>query len=93
MTELKNCPFCGRLAELLDVNGFDKVVRCTNCTGRVIGFKTIKDAITVWNTRASDQQILVKGLEQIIFDYDHRSPAKWLADGAKITLAKYRGEK
>ena len=60
MPELKPCPFCGGEAELSKSSGGDWIVGCTN--GKCLmcpwsfGFKTKKEAIESWNTRAYEEK-------------------------------------
>lgn len=54
-TELKECPFCGNNAEL--ETGYN-LVQCAdrNCDC-IIKRKTDEEAITAWNTRATDKRV------------------------------------
>lgn len=58
--KLKNCPFCGDEADLLDygLSGARKVVQCSDCGARTRAFdpkvKRGENAIDAWNSRVSD---------------------------------------
>lgn len=58
---LKNCPFCGKSAELIETphipKGTDYTPRCTDtsCPGRCSKKYTVKEvAISKWNMRRSE---------------------------------------
>ena len=54
MKELKNCPFCGGEAKVMDM-GYPHWVYCTKCGAKVQGGKYGKNgvnaSIEVWNKR------------------------------------------
>jgi Lar family restriction alleviation protein len=54
----RNCPFCGNSEQakllLLDVDDHLHVVRCSDCGSVGPQEETREQAISTWNTRASD---------------------------------------
>lgn len=64
---LKACPFCGGEAKLSKVNLHGWYVRCAKDTVICVMMKyvpTQQEAITAWNTRASDSALLNEVLEE-----------------------------
>lgn len=50
--ELKNCPFCGDIAENTYVGHVtNRIVQCVNCGGRTMTMDTEEQAIRRWNKR------------------------------------------
>ena len=54
MTEkLKLCPFCGGHAVMYK-EGYGYLVACNVCGNRTILYNDVKNAVKVWNRRASE---------------------------------------
>lgn len=52
--ELKNCPFCGGKAEMLNYSEHEWLVHCTICDGMVEKWReTEQEAIEQWNNRVN----------------------------------------
>ena len=56
MARLKNCPFCGGKAHVMQM-GFPHWVYCEKCGARVnAGTFEAKDSVVAWNKRVSDEK-------------------------------------
>lgn len=52
--QLKPCPFCGGMAEMLNYSENEWLVHCTVCQGMVERWReTEQEAIEQWNSRVS----------------------------------------
>ena len=57
MPELKECPFCGGEAWLMDYFKRNYWVKCLKCGGQTMVFKeNAERAITSWNRRVNDDK-------------------------------------
>ena len=55
-TKVKNCPFCGSDAEILESWNHTKLVQCTVCGCHTVHYANMLNALEAWNRRTPEPE-------------------------------------